>query len=84
MNLLKETIDDTKEYYLLSKDDEARLGYKSVDSSFFGYKTHLAMSEERIITAAVVTTGEKGRWSGTAEVIGDQPAEWNGSGYDNR
>lgn len=60
LNLLKETIEDTKEYYLLSKDDEARLGHKSVDSSFFGYKTHLAMTEERIITAAVVTTGEKG------------------------
>ncbi|MFD1167464.1 transposase, partial [Sphingobacterium daejeonense] len=60
LNLLKETIEDTKEYYLLSKDDQARLGYKSVDSSFFGYKTHLAMTEERIITAAVVTTGEKG------------------------
>src|SRR5699024_12604657 len=26
---------------------------------FFGYKTHIAMSEERIITAATVTTGEK-------------------------
>ncbi|WP_336838710.1 transposase, partial [Sphingobacterium siyangense] len=38
----------------------ARLGHKSIDSSFFGYKTHLAMTEERIITAAVVTTGEKG------------------------
>src|SRR5690606_28728814 len=60
LNLLKETIEDTKEYYLLSKDDQARLGYKSVDSSFFGYKTHLAMTEERIITAALVTTGEKG------------------------
>jgi len=60
LNLLKETIEDTKEYCLLSKDDQARLGYKSVDSSFFGYKTHLAMTEERIITAAVVTTGEKG------------------------
>lgn len=60
LNLLKESIEDTKEYYLLSKDDEARLGYKSVDSSFFGYKTHLAMTEERIVTAAVVTTGEKG------------------------
>ena len=60
LNLLKETIEDTKEYYLLSKDDQARLGHKSVDSSFFGYKTHLAMTEERIITAAVVTTGEKG------------------------
>ena len=33
---------------------------KSTDSSFFGYKTHLAMTEERIITAAVVTSGEKG------------------------
>lgn len=60
LNLLKETIEDTKEYYLLSKDDEARLGHKSIDSSFFGYKTHLAMTEERIITAAVVTTDEKG------------------------
>src|SRR5690606_14022594 len=32
---------------------------KSADHSFFGYKTHLAMTEERIITAAVITTGEK-------------------------
>ena len=30
------------------------------DSSFFGYKPHIAMSDERIITAAVVTSGEKG------------------------
>ena len=44
LNLLKETIEDTKEYYLLSKDDQARLGHKSVDSSFFGYKTHLTMT----------------------------------------
>lgn len=33
--------------------------YESADTSFFGYKTHLVMTEERIITAAVVTTGEK-------------------------
>ncbi|SDO15902.1 Transposase DDE domain-containing protein [Paenibacillus sp. yr247] len=32
---------------------------KSADSSFFGYKTHIAMTEERIITVAVITTGEK-------------------------
>ncbi|EDW6550636.1 transposase, partial [Salmonella enterica subsp. enterica serovar Java] len=31
----------------------------SANSAFFGYKTHLAMTEERIITAAVITTGEK-------------------------
>lgn len=60
LNLLKETVTDTQEHYLLSKDKDAKTGHKSVDSSFFGYKTHLAMTEERIITAAVITSGEKG------------------------
>lgn len=60
LNLLKETVEDTQENYILSKDKDARTGHKSADSSFFGYKTHLAMTEERIITAAVVTSGEKG------------------------
>lgn len=60
LNLLKETIEDTQENYTLSKDKDAKTGHKSADSSFFGYKTHLAMTEERIIAAAVVTSGEKG------------------------
>jgi len=60
LNLLKETVADTQEHYTLSKDKDAKTGHKSADSSFFGYKTHLAMTEERIITAAVVTSGEKG------------------------
>lgn len=60
LNLLKETVEDTQENYTLSRDTDARTGHKSADSSFFGYKTHLAMTEERIITAAVVTSGEKG------------------------
>lgn len=60
LNLLKETVTDTQEHYTLSKDRDAKTGHKSADSSFFGYKTHLAMTEERIITAAVVTSGEKG------------------------
>jgi transposase len=60
LNLLKETVADTQEHYTLSKDMDARTGHKSSDSSFFGYKTHLAMTEERIITAAVITSGEKG------------------------
>jgi hypothetical protein len=59
LNLLKETIEDTQENFTLSKDTDAKTGHKSADSSFFGYKTHLAMTEERIITAAVVTSGEK-------------------------
>jgi transposase len=60
LNLLKETIEDTKDHYTLSKDPDARTGHKTQDSSFFGYKTHIAMTEERIITAAVVTSAEKG------------------------
>jgi hypothetical protein len=60
LNLLKETLEDTQENLILSKDTDAKTGHKSAESSFFGYKTHLAMTEERIITAAVVTSGEKG------------------------
>lgn len=60
LNILKETVEDTQENIVLSKDEDAKTGHKSAESSFFGYKTHLAMTEERIITAAVVTSGEKG------------------------
>jgi len=59
LNLLKETVEDDVEQLQISQDEDARVGHKSADSSFFGYKTHIAMSEERIITAAIVTTGEK-------------------------
>ncbi|MBP1966772.1 IS1182 family transposase [Paenibacillus aceris] len=59
LNFLKETIIDDIEQLRISQDQDARIGHKSADSSFFGYKTHLAMSEERIITAATITTGEK-------------------------
>lgn len=59
LNLLKETIADDLEHLRISEDQDAKVGHKSTDSSFFGYKTHLAMTEERIISAAVVTTGEK-------------------------
>lgn len=59
LNLLKETVADDVEQLRLTADPDARVGHKSADSAFFGYKTHLAMTEERIITAAVITTGEK-------------------------
>ncbi|RED56014.1 IS1182 family transposase [Cohnella lupini] len=59
LNFLKEAVEDDLEQLKISKDPDARVGHKSADSSFFGYKTHIAMTEERIITAAVVTTGEK-------------------------
>lgn len=59
LNLLKETVEDDLEHLRVSVDQDAKVGHKSADTSFFGYKTHLAMTEERIITAATITTGEK-------------------------
>lgn len=58
-NLLEEVVNDDLEELSSMVDKDAKVGHKSADSSFFGYKTHLAMVPERIITAAVVTTGEQ-------------------------
>ena len=60
LNMLKEVLSDIEDHYVTSKDKDARVGHKSKESSFFRYKTHIAMSDERIITAATVTSGEKG------------------------
>lgn len=60
LNMLKETIEDAETRGVTSKDEDARTGHKTANSSFFGYKTHISMSDERIITAATVTSGEKG------------------------
>ncbi|BAQ10055.1 transposase IS4 family protein [Bacillus sp. OxB-1] len=59
LNVLKEVVEDYTEQLNYSTDPDARVGHKTADSSFFGYKTHIAMSDERLITAAIVTTGEK-------------------------
>ena len=80
INLLKETIEDTQDHYTISKDKDARTGYKSEDSPFFGYKTHLAITEERIITAAVVTSGEKGDGPQLPQLI--EQSQQNGMNVD--
>lgn len=59
VNSLKENIEDDLNHLNSLGEDEAKIGYKSKDHSFLGYKSHLAMTEERIITAATITTGEK-------------------------
>ena len=59
LNYLTEAVNDDLQNLKLSKDEDAKTGHKTEDSSFFGYKSHIAMSEERVITAAVITTGEK-------------------------
>ncbi|KKB48214.1 hypothetical protein HMPREF1212_01143 [Parabacteroides sp. HGS0025] len=69
LNMLRETLTDIADHYVTSKDEDARIGHKSEDDSFFGYKTHIAMSDERIITAATVTSGEKGDGPQLPELI---------------
>lgn len=59
LNLLKEMVEDNNYHLGLSKDKDAKVGHKTADSSFFGYKTHIAMVPERIVTAAVITGGEQ-------------------------
>lgn len=59
MDYLEETMNDTEIELEYSRDTEAKIGHKTADTSFFGYKTHIAMTPERIITAATITTGEK-------------------------
>jgi len=59
LNYLRESLEDITDHYTTSKDTDARIGHKTRDTSFFGFKTHIAMSDERIITAATVTSGEK-------------------------
>ena len=56
--MLSEILDNQIDCYDQSIDPDARIGHKTVNSSFYGYKTHLAMTDERIITAATITSGE--------------------------
>ena len=48
----------TYQAILSVSDPEAKMGYKSKTEAFAGYKTHLAITEERLMTAIEVTTGE--------------------------
>jgi len=59
VDYLDEIIDDHMCELELSKDEDAKIGHKNSDTHFFGYKTHIAISDERIITAATITSGEK-------------------------
>ena len=59
IDYLEETMNDTVIELEYSKDQDAKIGHKTADTSFFGYKTHIAMTPERIITAATITSGEK-------------------------
>ena len=83
---IKDLLDTDQIRKIRSKDDEdARFGHKTPTKKFFGYKTHMAMSEDRIITGVEVTDGaspdglqlptliEKSKQNGVEvkEVVGD-------------
>ena len=72
--MLEETMNDTEYEIEYSKDKDAKVGHKTADTSFFGYKTHIAMTPERIITAATIKTVRGKRlfdvFGGTAIVDG--------------
>ena len=85
-NRIKELLDSDRIRQIRSKNDEdARFGHKTPTSTFFGYKTHIAMSDDRIITGIDVTDVsrpdgeqlpnllEKSKRNGVAvkEIIGD-------------
>lgn len=59
-NRLKELVDEINDHYNTSLyDKDARIGHKSPDTEFFGYKSQLAIDEEtRLTLGANVTSGE--------------------------
>ena len=69
LNMLKETLEDIQDHYTTSRDKDARVGHKTADDQFFGYKTHIAITPERMIVAATVTSGEKGDGPQLPELI---------------
>ena len=55
---IKELLDRGEIRQIRSKDDEGtRFGHKTPTHQFFGYKTHIAMSEGRIVTGLEGTDG---------------------------
>ena len=83
---MKELLENEQIREIRSKDDkDARFGHKTASSTFYGYKNHLAMTEERLIAGISVTNGgtpdgqelpqliEKAQKNGikVTEVIGD-------------
>jgi hypothetical protein len=69
-NRLEELIKDIRDHYTVSADPDARVGHKTADSSFFGYKTSLVIDEDsNLIVGAQVTSGEVGDAISGKEVL---------------
>lgn len=63
INIAKQIIEDerllTNKGILSAIDPDARFGRKSKSKTFYGYKNHVAMTEDEIITAVHVTPGNE-------------------------
>lgn len=61
-NRLSELLDDVRDHYTVSTaDPDARLGHKSADTEFFGYKSQIAIDEHSgLILGGLTTTGDVG------------------------
>lgn len=72
-NRFKELLDDIVDHYNASVGDpDARVGHKSADTEFFGYKTQILMDEDsRLILGAEVTSGEVGDGPAAKDAIED-------------
>ena len=57
VKLLEQVYNKYKEYNKYMSSEQA----KAKTEQYFGYKTHIAMTPERIITAATITSGESGQ-----------------------
>jgi hypothetical protein len=59
INRLEELVNDICDHYTVSADTDARIGHKTADTEFFGYKTAVVIDENtRIVVGANVTSGE--------------------------
>lgn len=57
---IEELLETEKIREIRSKNDEdARFGHKTATTTFYGYKNHLAMTEERLIAGIHVTDGSE-------------------------
>lgn len=64
------------EHMETSKDGDTRTGHKTADTSFFGYKTHIAMTEERLIRAATTTSGKKTDGKKLVSLVQESREQW--------
>ena len=77
---MKELLEDERLKEIRSKDDkDARFGHKTATSTFYGYKNHLAMTEERLIAGITVTDGGAPDGQELPKLIEKREGKWNKS-----